>query len=240
MLSGEPPCSTISGVEKETATRMHADHRVRRIGLVEDHTLQRNRTAEILAAESGLSVVCSCQSLPEFVDWLARRPSGRPDLLMLDLSVDRGPDADPDVVQSLVESGLKVLVLSALASRSQVRAVLRAGVSGVLGKRDREEDIVAATWAVLRGRPWITPDLAAVIAGDADRPTLSDQEERAVVLYASGLTLAAVADSIGVGAETAKTYLARAKAKYAAVGRPVRSKVDLGRIAREDGLLGDR
>jgi len=59
------------------------------------------------------------------------------------------------------------------------------------------------------------------------------------VLYASGLTLGAVSDALGVKPDTAKTYLARVKTKYAAVGRPVRSKVDLSNAARDDGFLAE-
>lgn len=209
-----------------------------RVALVEDHLLQRRRTEEILGRESGLTVVASCSTLPEFLAWAQRTPvHSRPHLLVLDLSVDRGPSVDPDVVARLIEAGLRILVLSALASPGLVRSVIKAGVAGIVGKRDSEQDVIEAVWTVLRQGEWMTPDLAAVIAADVDRPQLSDQEERALVLYASGLTLGAVAEALGVKPESAKTYIARVKAKYGAAGRPVRSKVDLSRIALDDGYV---
>ncbi len=211
---------------------------VRRIALVEDHLLQRRRTEEILGREADLVVVASCSTLPELVAWLERAPAAnRPDLVVLDLSVDRGPSVDPATVRDLVRGGIRVLVLSALASPPLVRAVVRAGVSGVVGKRDSEQDVIDAVWTILESGEWMTPELAAVIAGDGERPQLSDQEERALVLYASGLTLGGVAAALGVKPETAKTYLSRVKSKYAAVGRPVRTKVDISRIASEDGYV---
>jgi hypothetical protein len=42
---------------------------------------------------------------------------------------------------------------------------------------------------------------------------------------------------MNVKPDTAKSYLARVKRKYAEVGRPVRSKIDLSRAAGRDGLL---
>lgn len=208
------------------------------MALVEDHLLQRRRTEEILGHQSGLVVVASCSTLPEFLAWVQRAPAHtRPHLLVLDLSVDRGPSVDPDVVGRLVDAGLRILVLSALASPGLVRSVIKAGVSGIVGKRDSEQDVIEAVWTVLRQGEWMTPDLAAVIAADADRPQLSDQEERALVLYASGLTLGAVAEALGVKPESAKTYIGRVKGKYAAAGRPVRSKVELSRIAVDDGYV---
>jgi len=59
-------------------------------------------------------------------------------------------------------------------------------------------------------------------------------------LYASGLTLEAVASAIGVQPGTAKKYLERVKDKYAEAGRPVRTKIDLNRAAVRDGYLDER
>lgn len=209
-----------------------------RIAVVEDHLLQRKRTEELLRAQGSFRVVHSAETLPEFVEWLApQRSEDRPHLLILDLVVDRGVDADPDVVRAMTAAGIRVLVLSAMASPPLVRQMLRAGIAGVVGKRDSEADIISAVWSVLGRRQWMTPELAAVIAGDDSRPSLSEQEERVLMLYASGLTLDAVAAAIGVRPDTAKTYLDRIKQKYADVGRSVRSKVELSRAAMIDGYL---
>jgi DNA-binding NarL/FixJ family response regulator len=206
--------------------------------VVEDHLLQRRRTEELLESERAFRVVHSCETLAEHVRWLrTQKVDQRPHLLVLDLIVDRGEDVDPERVAGLVQAGIHVLVLSALASPPLVRRVIRAGASGVVGKRDPEADIIAAVWSVLGRRKWMTPELAAVIAGDEQRPKLSEQEERALVLYASGLTLDAVAASLGVKRDTARTYLDRVRDKYAASGRTVRSKADLTRVALTDGYL---
>lgn len=209
-----------------------------RVAIVEDHLLQRKRTEELVAAQPGLRVVWSGETLADLTGWLDGVPEGRrPHLLVLDLMVERGPSADPDAVRALTRSGIKVLVLSAMASPELVRRILRAGIGGIAGKRDSEEDIVAAMWTVLGRGQWLTPELASVIAGDTERPRLSDQEERALVLYASGLTLDAVASALGVKKDTAKKYLSRVKAKYAAAGRPASTKIDLNTVAQQDGYL---
>lgn len=209
-----------------------------RVAIVEDHLLQRRRSEELVEAQSGLKVVWSGETLPEFRNWLAETSGERrPQLLILDLLVDRGDAVNVEHVRELVRSGLRVLVVSALTSPDLVRQVLRAGVAGVVSKRDSEEDVVAAIWTVLGRGQWLTPELTSVIAGESGRPALSDQEQRALVLYASGLTLDAVADALGVQRDTAKKYLSRVKAKYAAAGREVRTKIDLNRAAQIDGLL---
>ena len=52
-----------------------------------------------------------------------------------------------------------------------------------------------------------------------------------MVLYGSGATVNAVAAALGVRPGTAKKYLERVKVKYAAVGRPVRTKLQMSREA---------
>ncbi|HNI69954.1 MAG TPA: response regulator, partial [Marmoricola sp.] len=186
-----------------------------RVAIVEDHLLQRKRTEELVSSQDGVRVVWSGEKLTDFVAW-ARNQSirTRPHLLILDLMVDRVGEVDPHLVRKLVDGGLRVLVVSAMASVPLVRSIIRAGVHGVVSKRDSEDEVIAALWAALERRQWITPEVASMIAGDANRPRLSDQEERALVLYASGLTLDEVAKSLGVQPNTAKKYLERAKRKY--------------------------
>ncbi|WP_053351292.1 response regulator transcription factor [Leucobacter musarum] len=209
-----------------------------RVALVEDHVLQRVRTEELLASQPEFAVVFSAASAPEFVAWVRDAPrEQRPHLLVLDLMVDRQPSVDVALVEQLLAAGLKIVVLSALASPPLVRGIVRAGVTGIVGKRDSESDILAAVRAVLRGEEWMTTELAGIIAGDPERPKLSLQEERALVLYASGLTVEQVAAAMNIGRETAKQYLDRVKRKYSDAGLPVRSKLDLGRIAWSEGYI---
>ncbi|UOR01776.1 response regulator transcription factor [Leucobacter allii] len=209
-----------------------------RVAVVEDHLLQRARTEDLLRREPGFEIVFSGESAPDFVAWVQQAPrERRPHLLVLDLMVDRRPSVDVAVVEALLRAGLKIVVLSALASPPLVRGIVRAGVSGVVGKRDAEADILAAIRAVLRGEEWMTTELAAIIAGDPERPKLSVQEERALVLYASGLTIEQVASAMNIGRETAKQYLDRVKRKYRESGVPARTQLDLGRIAWSEGYL---
>lgn len=209
-----------------------------RVAIVEDHTLQRKRTEELIGRTGEFDVVFSGESAPEFLAWSKTAPrERRAQLLVLDLMVERQPSVDVRLVRAFLDAGLHIVVLSALASPPLVRSIVQAGVSAIVGKRDDEQDILTAIRAVLRGDEWMTTELATVIAGDPDRPRLSIQEERALVLYASGLTVQQVAEAMNIGRETAKQYLDRVKKKYAASGVSVRSKLDYGKIAWQDGYV---
>lgn len=212
--------------------------RVFRIAIIEDHLLQRQRTEELVGAQHDLQLVFSGESAPEFVAWLrATPPQQHPHLLLLDLIVDRQRSVDVALVSALLNAGLRIVVLSALASPPLVREIVRAGVNAVVGKRDSEDDILAAIRAAAHGEQWMTTDLASVIAGDSIRPKLSIQEERALILYASGLTIDDVASSMNVKPDTAKQYIDRVRAKYTSAGYTASTKLDLSRIAWVDGYI---
>nr|WP_132206204.1 response regulator transcription factor [Leucobacter luti] len=209
-----------------------------RVAIVEDHMLQRVRTEELLRGEGSFEIVFSGETAPEFVKWVREAPDEqRPHLLLLDLMVERRPNVDVDLVERLLAAGLRILVFSALASPMLVRKIVRAGVTGVIGKRDSETDILAAVHAAARGESWVSTELAAIIASDSGRPQLSTQEEQCLVLYASGLTLDQVGDALHISRETAKQYLDRVKKKYSSLGVDVRTKLDFARMAWADGYI---
>jgi DNA-binding NarL/FixJ family response regulator len=106
-----------------------------------------------------------------------------------------------------------------------------------VGKRDSEESILGAVRAALRGDEWMSPELATIIAGDSNRPKLSVQEERALLLYASGLTLQQVGDAMSISKETAKQYLDRTRKKYSASGVILKTQLDFGKAAWREGLI---
>lgn len=210
-------------------------HRAR-IAVVEDHIFQRTYTRKLIVAQPDLDVVFEGETLSDLINWLRySRPHQLPDLVLLDLMAERQPHADPELVKKLVSDGIRVLVLSAMASPPLVRRVIKAGVHGVVGKRDSEHDLFAAIRTVLSNGEWMSPELASIIRNDPRRPTLSDQEERALVLYASGVPIKTVARSIGVKDGTVKKYLQRVRAKYAEAGRPMTSRLEMSKIASEDG-----
>lgn len=212
--------------------------RTYRIAIIEDHLLQRKRTEELIGSQDDFEVVYSGESAPAFVSWLHTSSIERqPHLIVLDLLVDRRPSVDVSTVKALLDAGFRIVVLSALASPHLVRRIVQVGVQAIVGKRDSEQDILDALRAVLRGQEWVTSELASIIAGDPNRPQLSIQEERALVLYGSGLSLDEVAAAMNLQPATAKQYINRVKTKYAAVGIHARTRLDLGRIAWVDGYL---
>lgn len=159
-------------------------------------------------------------------------------LLDIDLGTD-GPSAE-ETTASLVAAGTAVLLVSALGDPARIRPALEAGALGYVPKRAGTAVLRQAIESALRGATYVSPDLAAIMMAAVDRPALSTQERTALGLYASGLTLDAVARRMNISPTTAAEYLARVRRKYAKVGRDVRTKTDLYAAALRDGIIRPR
>lgn len=199
--------------------------------VVEDHPLMRDALSRACTQVSGLTVAYQGASIDEVL--ALPEP---PDVVLLDLDLGSHVVSEADALR-LMRRGSQVIVVSGLASPTTVRAMVRAGVAGLCSKRDDPANLTEAIRSVLAGQSWTTGELAAVLVRDPDRPDLSVQERRALELYASGLKLTAVARVMGVAPTTAKEYIERVRAKYAAIGRPAPTKAHLTLNAQHDGLL---
>ena len=139
-------------------------------------------------------------------------------------------------------AGTKVIVMSALAGQEIQQRVEAAGADYFCVKS--EPMYVLATKArKLFGIPLLNngaPHFDALSEGHhvvSERPKLSASEREALVLYVKGNSTREVAEILNVQYETAKTFLRRAREKYARAGRPASRRADLVRRAAEDGYL---
>lgn len=163
----------------------------------------------------------------------------RPDIVLLDLDLEGGP-VDPADVQAMVAAGSTVLVVSAMASPWVVRKVLDAGASGLVAKADTPTHLETAIVTVMSGEPWHSTDLARVLQVTAGPEVkLSSREAEVLNLYASGLTISAVATKMGITPDTVKTHLKRMRVKFADAGRPAPTAADLYREGMRARIITD-
>jgi DNA-binding NarL/FixJ family response regulator len=161
-----------------------------------------------------------------------------PDLVIVDL--DLGDNKTPAMVVSKVaETGVRVLVLSASTDSADVLSALSAGAIGYITKHASSEELTEAIVdAIEKNEVKISPYVAGALAEiSQDSVRLSAQEKRALVLYASGLKLEAVARRMNIAPSTAKQYIDRVKSKYQQQGRAVHTKTDMYRAAKDAGFL---
>ena len=203
--------------------------------VLEDHALVReglerglvDRFPQLNCAYSGESLVDALNAI-----------SGQDiDCAVIDLDLGDGR-AVADVVSSFSSLQIPVVVVSALGDPAVIQSAILAGASAYVTKRSGFEELGEALGAILNDRDWMSPDFAgALIPKSQSGVNLSAQEQRALVLYASGLKMDSVARRMDVAPSTVKQYIDRVRDKYTAAGKLARTKTDLYRVARDEGLM---
>lgn len=143
-----------------------------------------------------------------------------------------------DIVAFFTSINIPVLAMSELPSFQSAKIAFDLGAQGYLSTLSVPEEFIKAINAVSNRETWISP-LINSSSQAKTKPTveLSNQERSAVVLYASGLKLEAVARKMNVAPSTVKQYIERAKLKYQSAGKPIRTKTDMYRTFRDEGLI---
>jgi two-component system nitrate/nitrite response regulator NarL len=168
------------------------------------------------------------------IDAVLAGPGGEADVLLLDLELEDGIVIDR--IPELCADGRKVVVFSVHDSRETIAAVLDAGASEFLAKHESRDHCVDVIVAVAADRACPSPTVAGVILADS-RPRLSEQERTALLLWFQGMPKASVARRMGISEATVRQYIARARVKYAAVGRHAGNQFALLARAISDGLI---
>ena len=132
--------------------------------------------------------------------------------------------------------GIPTIVLDERPTAEGIRASTIAGARGYSGKDINARDFARTLHTVLAGGSWAPVSITGQARCGAT-VNLSQQESRALVLYASGMTQQMAARRMGVAPSTVKHYIDRVRAKYTAAGYQARTKLELHAVARAEGLL---
>lgn len=134
---------------------------------------------------------------------------------------------------------LPVLILSGFAEVHYATTLLRQGASGYLNKDCDPEDIVKAIRTVHRGRKYITPGVAELLAEGlsegSDKPLhtqLSERELQVFLRLAKGETVGHIATSMSLSVKTVSTYRTRVMEKMR-----LESNSDLTYYGLKNGLI---
>src|SRR5215469_14723356 len=144
-----------------------------RTAIVDDHPLFREGVAKLLARTPGVEIVADGSAAVDAVN-IARELA--PDLLLLDLKLpDDGAAAASTIARE--HPSVRIVILTASDSDSDVAAMLRLGVHGYLLKGCTGQEIVRAVQRVHAGEFYVTPALAARLLTQMSSPAASKVEE---------------------------------------------------------------
>ena len=206
-----------------------------KVALVDDHTVVRSGLRQFLAEHVDMRVVGEAKNGREALE-LAR--GGEVDVMLLDISMpnESGVDALLAIKQRFPQ--LPVMILSAFPEEQYATTLLRQGAAGYLNKECDLDEVVNAIRTVARGRRYISPAVAELIADGAaglEKPlheTLSDRELQVFLRLAKGETVSAIAESMFLSIKTVSTYRTRVLEKL-----QLATNSDLTYYALKNGLI---
>lgn len=206
-----------------------------RVFIADDHAVVRQGLRALLDAQPGLEVVGEAGNAEDVLVGIA---DGRPDVVLLDLSM---PGGGLTVIERLQTTVVRCLVLTMHDDPAFVRSAFAAGAAGYVVKSARSQDLVSAIRTVAAGARYVDPSSerrvveAVVTPPPAPLALLTPREHEVLHLLAEGYTNAEVGERLGISVKTAETHRARLSRKLGA-----RSRADLVRIARDAGITPER
>jgi len=188
-----------------------------RIGIVDDHAIVRQGLRNYLAGHVDMRVTGEATN---GCDALALARGGEVDVFLLDLSMPHqgGVEALKAIRGRFPD--LPILILSGFPEKHYAVALLRQGANGYLNKECEPLEIVNAIRTVVRGRRYISPEVAELLAdaaaGVGDQPPhtqLSERELQVFLRLAKGETIGDMAKSMFLSVKTVSTYRTRVTEK---------------------------
>jgi two-component system nitrate/nitrite response regulator NarL len=166
-------------------------------------------------------------------------PGVRADVVVLDLQLSGRTVPSYGELRRLVGAGRRVIVYTMREDTQTALTCISIGAFTYLTKAEGADHLVEATLAAGEDRPYTPPTLAGAMYMNTqdDRPRLSDREREVLLEWFQCESRELVARRLNISARTVTTYLDRVRYKYAAVGRPARSKAALVAKAIQDGLV---
>ena len=207
-----------------------------KIIIADDHAIVRRGLRTLLEAQPGWEICGEVDNGQAAVELATQH---RPDVAILDYSLPvlNGLEATRQI--RLGSPGTEVLLYTMHNNEDVVRDVLKAGARGYVLKTEDDGEIVSAVRALLRKKPYFSPQVAETLLDDflgggrvTASDTLSPREREVIQLVAEGQTNKAIADRWAVSIKTVETHRTAAMRKL-----NLRSGVELALYAVRNKLI---
>ncbi len=192
----------------------------RRVLVVDDHPIVRQGLAQMVNREPDLVI---CGEAEEAAGALQAIIDGKPDILIVDISLN-GPDG-LDLLKSIRMRypGLPVLILSMHDESIYAERALRAGANGYIMKHEAAEKVLVAVRQILNREIYVSDRVASKIlqqyisgstkAKGSPIAELSDRELEVFRLIGIGHSTRMIAEELHLSVKTVESYQAHIKDK---------------------------
>ncbi len=191
-----------------------------KILVVDDHPIVRLGIRQMIAAAPRLTICGEAETAEAALRLLRQH---KPDLAIVDLSLQEGSGLDLVTELRAAAPQLRVLVLSMHDEALFAERALRAGAQGYIMKQEAIDGLVNAIDEVLAGRRFVSKRMSqqllerlsreGVPATKSHLGNLTDRELEVFELIGRGQSTAAIAERLQVSIKTIETYRANIKAK---------------------------
>ena len=165
-----------------------------RLVLADDHAMMREGLKSLLGKEADLSVVGEADNGKDTIE-LAKKAGAH--VIVMDVAMPdlNGIEATRQLLK--MNPNMKVVALSGHANREFVREMLKAGASAYVLKSRAYEELVRAIREVMKGKKYLSADVARgvvdeyleIASSKSENPAfvvLTDREREALQLIAEG------------------------------------------------------
>jgi two-component system, NarL family, nitrate/nitrite response regulator NarL len=205
------------------------------VAIIEDHPVVTEGVASWIRSDPGQRV----QLVQTARDLTGLRGAAPPQVDVVILDLELSGELVTAEIPELVAYGYRVVAFSGHSEPAIVMETLDNGAHAYVSKEEGRDHLVEAVLAAAADRPYVTRSQARAMLADQRpaRPTLSEQEQQALLLWFQGMSKASVGRRMSISENTVRQYISRARAKYAATGRTAPSKDALLARAIEDGVI---
>jgi Response regulator containing a CheY-like receiver domain and an HTH DNA-binding domain len=184
-----------------------------RVLIADDHTIVRHGLAQIVSAESDMTVTGEAQNGHEVLELITK---AKADVIVLDITMPgkNGLETLKEIKRQ--HSEISVIMLSMHPKDQYAVRVLKAGASGYITKESAPEELVVAIRKAYSGGKYISPDVAELLASYIEHDVsaephrrLSDREFEVFRQIAQGRSVSQISVDLNLSVKTISTYRTR-------------------------------
>jgi DNA-binding NarL/FixJ family response regulator len=205
------------------------------VAIVEDDPQLRDQLVEILGTAPDLRCVAAFATGEEAVKQI---PAQNPDVVLMDIKLP-GMSGIQCVAQlKRLNPALQIVMVTVYKDSERIFMALKAGADGYLLKSSHPNQLLEAVRDVTTGGAPISAHIARKVvehfrpltAEPQESKDLSHREHQVLTLLASGFIYKEIADQLGIGVTTVRTYVAKICEKM-----HVRNRLEAVAKRRSDG-----
>jgi DNA-binding NarL/FixJ family response regulator len=175
-----------------------------RVLCVEDHGVVLEGIVWMIGREPDMEVVASAANGEEAVRLCHQH---RPDVILMDLQLPGMSGLEAIRAIRKNDDTARIVVLTMYQGDEDIYRALQAGAATYLLKDALSHELIRIVREVHGGGRPLPPNVAAVLAARAGRPSLTSREVEVVKLVAKGLRNKEIAESLGLSDETVRAHL---------------------------------